>query len=73
MIFSGMCLQAFVIGVKRIIKILNPFFANRAPNRTAICSQNQTRIYGPFKGTGEPRGAPYKELVKKGVSLLRNW
>jgi hypothetical protein len=36
--------QAVVIGVGWIIKTLNPLYANRARNRTAIRTQNRTRV-----------------------------
>jgi hypothetical protein len=47
-IFPEMCLQGAVIGVRRIIKTPNPSFADRARNRTAIRTHNQTCIESPL-------------------------
>jgi hypothetical protein len=44
LIFSEMCWQAVGIGIRRIIKTLN---SNRARNRTAIRTQNRTRVDAP--------------------------
>jgi hypothetical protein len=41
-----MCWQAVIIGVQRIIETLSPMNANRARNRTAILTQNRTRVDG---------------------------
>jgi hypothetical protein len=42
LIFSETFWQASVIGVRIIIQTLNPLYANRARNRSAICTQNRT-------------------------------
>jgi hypothetical protein len=44
-----MWLQALVIGVRRIIETQNQLYANGARNRTAICTENRTRVDGPLK------------------------
>jgi Ni,Fe-hydrogenase I cytochrome b subunit len=41
--------QAFVIGVRRIIKTLNPLHTNRLRNCTAIRFKNRTHVDGPLR------------------------
>jgi hypothetical protein len=53
--FPEMCLQSVVSGVQRIIKTLKPLYANRARNRTEICTQNGTCVDGPERRAVYPK------------------
>jgi hypothetical protein len=47
-IFPYMCWQAVVVGAQKITKTLNPsLYANHARIRSAIRTQNRTRVDGP--------------------------
>jgi hypothetical protein len=39
--------SAVIFDVRKFIETLNHKYANRAQNRTAICTPNRTRVDGP--------------------------